>query len=93
VEIQQLDEKTSNIKMHTLSCKEIKCGVPQGSVLGPNLFFLFINDLPKAVQDNKMELFTDDTNILLTEKDLTSLKGKIIKVMKQLENWFLQVIL
>jgi hypothetical protein len=35
VEIQQLDEKTSNIKMYTLSCKEIKYGVPQGSVLEP----------------------------------------------------------
>jgi hypothetical protein len=40
VEIQQLDEKTSNIKAYTLSCKEIKYGAPQGPVL------LFINDLP-----------------------------------------------
>jgi hypothetical protein len=50
---------------------------------------LFINDLPKAVQESKVLLFTDYTNILLIEKNLTSLKGKIIKVMKQLENWFL----
>jgi hypothetical protein len=32
-------------------------------------------------------LFMDDTNILLIEKNLTSLKGKIVKVMKQLEKW------
>jgi hypothetical protein len=50
---------------------------------------LFINDLPQAVQEAKVVLFTDDTNILLIEKNLTSLKGKIEKVMKQSENWFL----
>jgi hypothetical protein len=50
---------------------------------------LFINDLPQAVQDAKVVLFADDTNILLIEKDLTPLKGKILKVIKELENWVL----
>jgi hypothetical protein len=50
---------------------------------------LYINDLPQAVQEAKVVLFADDTNLLHTENDLTSFKGKIIKVMKQLENWFL----
>jgi hypothetical protein len=46
---------------------------------------LFINDLPKAVQEAKVVLFMDDTTFLI-EKNLTSLKGKIVKVMKQSEN-------
>jgi hypothetical protein len=70
-------------QIYTSSCKEIKYGVPQGSVLGPFLFLLFINDLPQAVQEATVVLFTDDTNILLIEKNLTSLKGKIIKVIIQ----------
>jgi hypothetical protein len=84
VEIQQIDEKT-----YTSSYKEIKYGVPQGSVLGPLLFLLYISDLPQAVQEAKVVLFADNTNILLIEKNLTSLQDKIVNVMKQLENWFL----
>jgi hypothetical protein len=62
VEIEQVDEKTSNVRKYTSSCKEIKYGVPQGSVLEP-LLFLFINDLPQAVQEAKVALFADDAYI------------------------------
>jgi hypothetical protein len=88
VQTQQLDEKTSNIKTYTSSCKEINMAYLR-VVLGPILFLLFRNDLLQAVQEAKMVLFIDNTNILLIEKDLTYLKGKVIKVMKQLQNCFL----
>jgi hypothetical protein len=61
----------------TSSCKELKYSVPQGSVLGPLLFLLFINDLPKGVQYAKIVLFADDTNMLLSDKNLKSLNDKI----------------
>jgi hypothetical protein len=48
----------------TLSNKRIvKCGVPQGSNLGPLLFLLYINDLPNCLSSSAASMFVDDTNI------------------------------
>ena len=54
--------------------KNVTCGVPQGSVLGPLLFLLYINDLPNISEKLTFFLFADDTNIYYESKDLEELE-------------------
>ena len=65
----------------------INCGVPQGSVLGPLLFLLYINDLPNISKVLNFYLFADDTNIYYESKSLKDLEKTINKELCKLYFW------
>ena len=75
-----------DINGETSKIKEISCSVPQGSVLGPLLFLLYINDLPNTkVLD--FYLFADDTNIYYESNSLQDLEKKINTELGKLQLW------
>ena len=67
--------------------ESIKCGVPQGSVLGPLLFVIYINDLNNAVQFTKVTHFADDTNLTIHNYSLKKINKYVNFDLKCVTEW------
>ena len=65
---------------------EVKSGVPQGSILGPTLFSVYVNDIPKISKFNA-RLFADDTVLTMSDRDLQNLNKTANAEVKKIKNW------
>ena len=76
-----------SINGHDSNLAFVLYGVPQGSVLGPLLFLIYINDLNQAIKFCKVHHFADDTNLLHFSKSITKLNKYVNLDMKNLTVW------
>ena len=79
----------TKINQSSSTWERINHGVPQGSVLGPLLFLIYINDFPSAI--NKLAStvsFADDTSIILSNMNPDEFMNSTIRVMNEIIEWF-----
>ena len=86
-----LSERKEFISLGKTTSKQltVKQGVPQGSILGPVLFLLFVNDMPLHVQKSTTDIYADDTTLSLSSnwKTLPLLNQSLSQDLSEKERW------
>ena len=84
-----LSERTQKCQVNgvVLSGRSVKCGIPQGSILGPLFFLLYINDLLECLTKTTPRLFADDTNLTAIGETINEVEIAMNSDLECLKGW------
>jgi hypothetical protein len=85
-QVKRLSLSTKTEEIYSSDFREIYYGVPQGSVLGPLLFLIYINDLPKTTI-HPMVLFADDSTVIFSGHNLSTYESDINNTLITIIEW------
>jgi len=84
-----LSDRTQSVSVNgaTSDVSSVTCGVPQGSILGPLLFIIYINDMHNALSNCLVYHFADDTNLVFSHSDPSKIAKEANKELAILYDW------
>ncbi len=67
--------------------REVQCGIPQGSCLGPLLFIIYLNDFERSLKFSKANIYADDTNVTIASNDIEKLVADAQEELLNISEW------